>query len=866
MKKKKTLIVLLVLLLVGILAFTAFACKKEKPEPDHKDDIEEKPKPTDKTDLGGAINGIVASLDNLIGTVGTIEDEASLSATIYVNAETTGTDDDIDLGLEITLAASMDTNTANNNWASLIVKDTVKNKNVVGLYAEATNEGEYLYIGQPLTASSFKWSKLSQAENAGLIRDKLVPGIIDLIADIDTAKLETGIVNDLVGGYTGLIGSLSALFNTNGNADYTTDGGYELGINVNALGKVLPTLMEFIGDGLNDYMDLIDIATDILLGVKLSEAGDVDFSTLVVPEIVLKVATAGDNVFTGLDISYKKALEKGNIAVSFGLKDVAFAAESKAAEKPFTGNPDELTLKLSLDVTLPTNTKFAATNAVLDVYVKPAVVLGFYDKEGEAKNGYFSIDFTGLDGYATLTYGDKTYTVAEYVAAGDNPGFYIDLSAVTGLTTADTDNNITTKFYIPFNAQNMYDNWIDDVAERDIFAKAYIAGEGAALGGLAAYTIDDWKNANPKYTDDDGKVTEEDADYEKRAQEGWKAEAESRANAFAQQQQAGGFMLNLDTKEWYSPAATPAPLNAGNDIDNIIWSIGSLIADTGTANIVAQIGKLVGIVINDGGLLDTLTALFEDTSIFDITEVEGKEYGVVVVLSKLMDNLLGRNGLIGGMLQEADGDYKPTEFELYTGNGNEKAAYTLAELMASDKVYDNIHTLINSIIYDSKLDNAIADWKNSNPKDESYADDAAYETAAYNGAVEAVGTYQEFLATSAAVTADELKSLLNMVGFAVNEDDFYAGLSLGAKVTMGDGFRAEIAVASGENVISIGLGFDIIASSDFEDLGVIGDGSVEDFQTTGGTDQITQKPNADKLYDALKTIANAVLPAGFQIS
>lgn len=840
MKKKKTLIVLLVLLLVGILAFTAFACKDKNNGKKPTDDPgkEEPVKPTDKTDLGGAINGIVASLDNLIGTVGTIEDEASLSATIYVNAETTGTDDDIDLGLEITLAASMDTNTANNNWASIIVKDTVKNKNVVGLYAEATNEDEYLYIGQPLTASSFKWSKLSQAENAGLIRDKLVPAIIGLIEDIDTSKLETGIVNDLVGGYTGLIGSLSALFNTNGNADYTTDSGYELGINVNALGKVLPTLMGFIGDSLNDYMDLIDIATDILLGVKLSEAGDVDFSTLVVPEIVLKVATAGDNVFTGLDISYKKALEKGNIAVSFGFKDVAFAAESKAAEKPFTSNPDELTLKLSLDVTLPANTSFAATNAVLDVYVKPAVVLGFYDKEGEAKNGYFSIDFTGLDGYATLTYGSETYTVAEYVAAGDNPGFYIDLTAVTGLTADASDNGITTKFYIPFDAQDMYDNWIDDVAERDIFAKAYIASEGATLGGLAAYTVNDWKNANPKYTDDEGKVTEEDADYEKRAQEGWAAEAESMAKAYAQAQQDANLILNLETYAWDSPASA-APLNAGNDIDTIIWSIGSLISDTGVANIVAQIGKLVGVVINDGGLLDTLTALFEDTSIFDITEVEGEEYGVVVVLSELMDNLLGSNGLIGGMLQEADGDYKPTEFELYTGTGNEKAAYTLAELMASGKVYDNIHTLINSIIYDNKVKSGNIDAETT--------------------------TYEAFLATPAAVTEAELDSLLEMVGFAVNKDDFYAGLSLGAKVTMGDGFRAEIAVKSGDKTIAIGLGFDIIASSDFEDLGVIGDGSVEDFQTTGGIDS-TGKPNANKLYDALKTIANAVLPAGFKIS
>ena len=807
--------------------------KKTLIEPDEPGKEEPPEKPTDKTDLGGAINGVVASLDNLIGTVGTIEDEASLSATIYVNAATTGTDDDIDLGLEITLAASMDKNTDNNNWASIIVKDTVKNKNVVGLYAEATNEGEYLYIGQPLTASSFKWSKLSQAQNAGLIRDKLVPGIIDLIEGIDSSDLESGVVTGVAGGFTGLIGSLSAMFNTNGNPDYTVTNGYELGLNISAIGPLLPTIMGFIGDGIDPYMDLVDIATDILLGVKLSEAGDVDFSTLVVPEIVLKVATAGDNVFTGLDISYKKALEKGNIAVSFGLKDVALAAESKAAEKPFTGDPDELTLKLSLDVTLPTNTSFAATNAVLDVYVKPAVVLGFYEREGEAKNGYFSIDFTGLDGYATLTYGGNTYPVAEYVAAGDNPGFYIDLSEVTGLTTATSDDTITSKFYIPFNAQDMYDNWIDDVAERDIFVNAYVAGKGAALGGLEAYTVDDWKATEGNEIGED----EEADDYDVRAQEGWAAAAESIANAYAQAQQDANLMLDLETYAWYAPAATLAPLNAeGNDIDNIIGAVGSLINDSGTANLVAQIGKLVGIVINDGGLLDTLTALFEDTSIFDITEVEGEEYGATVVLEALMDNLLASDGLIGGMLgKDEEG---ATTFSLYTGTGSEKADYTLAELMASDKVYDNIHTLINSIIYDSKV-----------KKDPAYTK-----------------TYEEFLADPAAVTADELKSLLNMVGFAVNEDDFYAGLSLGANVTMGDGFRAEIAVKSGDKTIAIGLGFDIIASSDFEDLGVIGEGSVADFQTTGGTDPDTQKPNADKLYDALKTIANAVLPEGFKIS
>ena len=744
MKKKKTLIVLLVLLLVGILAFTAFACNKEKKPPvdDNDDDDDSTIIDDEGPDLPAALTGIVASIDNLIASVGDIKDAASVSATIFVNAATTGTDDDIDFGLEISLAASMDKETTNNNWASLIVKDTAKDKNVVGLYAEATNEGEYLYIGQPLTDSDFKWSKLSQAKEAGLIRNKLVPEIFKLIEGIDKDSVGS-LVADNAGSIIDAVGLLNKLLTPYGdNEEYYVDGGYEINVNVAGIGSIMGMLGSF---DLSAYMSLIDIATDIILGVKLSESSDVDFSKIDVPAIALKVATVeegGKEIFNGLTIDYSKKLEDGDdatIDVSFGFKDVALSAESKAADKPFSGNPAELVLKLSLDVTLPTNTTFAATNAVLDVYVKPAVKLGF------DKDGYFAIDFTDLDGYATLTYNNDTVTVAEYVSTGDQPGFYVDLTAVAALTTSADDDDIAKKFFIPFDAQAKYDNWI------------------ASL------------------------------------------------------------------KPATEPAA--APQNAGNEIDTIIGSVGSIIANTDNIGvIIGQIGNILGVVINDGGLLDTITALMEDESIFTVVEEKGK-YGFTANLEALMENLLADDGLIGGMLgKDEEG---ATTFSLYTGTGNEKADYTLAELMATGKVYGNIRTLINSIIYDNKVKSGDIDAN--------------------------VTTYQAFLATSAAVTEAELDSLLAMVGFGIDKTDFYKDLFLGAKITMGDGFKALLAVTTGDDTISIGLGFDIIDS--YTDSNIVTADNVGEFQTTGGTDE-----NADKLYDALKTIANAILPEGFQIS
>ena len=242
--KKKTLIVLLVLLLVGVLAFTAFACKKKGPT-DNGGNGGTKPgpqEPTDEPKIDAALEGIVASVNELAKVIVDIDNAASVSATIFLNAKTTGTDDDLDIGLEVKLSASMDGSASAKNWALIEVKDSALNKNVVSLYAVSESDGEYLYLGQPLTASTFKWSKLSQAkdaEDAGLIEGKLVPEIVKAIAGISSdteGDLEAGILNniEIVNTRVGTLGLFGgSIFSPVGdNADFAVDGGYALSLNV----------------------------------------------------------------------------------------------------------------------------------------------------------------------------------------------------------------------------------------------------------------------------------------------------------------------------------------------------------------------------------------------------------------------------------------------------------------------------------------------------------------------------------------------------------------------------------------------------------------------------------------------------------
>ena len=158
--KRKTLIVLLVLLLVGILAFTVFACNDKKPpnnpgtdtpggdDPGSDDDDP----PEDETyAIVEALPKLVTGLDKVAATVGDINSgkAAYLGADIGLNFGVTA----------VSLKVSVDEDTAANNWALIGLKSD--NKDVAQLYirAVAANK-EVIYIKEALTGND-NWKRLS---------------------------------------------------------------------------------------------------------------------------------------------------------------------------------------------------------------------------------------------------------------------------------------------------------------------------------------------------------------------------------------------------------------------------------------------------------------------------------------------------------------------------------------------------------------------------------------------------------------------------------------------------------------------------------------------------------------------------------
>ena len=183
--KKKLLLVLLVVLMVGILAFSVFACQPKdegKKEPDKKPSDEPTEEEVVDVKAGPMFNALFDSIDNTIKVVNDIEDKASVSADLYVDVLANGTTYNVDLSI----SGSIDAGTKANNWA-LVTANVLGVE--IGLFAEETSEGkEYLYLGQNILNKDVEWSKLSQAESAELLGGKAVPALLGLVAGLEDAK------------------------------------------------------------------------------------------------------------------------------------------------------------------------------------------------------------------------------------------------------------------------------------------------------------------------------------------------------------------------------------------------------------------------------------------------------------------------------------------------------------------------------------------------------------------------------------------------------------------------------------------------------------------------------------------------------
>lgn len=831
--KRKSIVVLLVLLLVGILAFTAFACNnnKNKDDDDKKPPVEEKPDDETPNYLSEALPAIISGADNLIKELAAIEDEAYISAGLEFGVIVGEGAEQFELSIALNLKASISENTTGKNWAFAEIAIGGEEGNNVALFAEAAGKNkEIVYLGQSLTDAEYKWSKLSQLDVSELaegskIASSLLTGEGGLISNVYTAitnlnKMEIdnedfglkGTFGELASG--GLLGnsSISSLISVIANAGgeliptskSTVNGDtvYEATLNIPAVSGLLSGLGSMVD--LSGMKNIIDAIGPILLGLTYDQITNPDAQVSEDPadyptiNIVITIAEDGSLKGLSLHYDYDIALTEGTdptfVALDLKISDLMISSTAKAVERPDgVEGAEEFAAHIALNAAVP-SLNGAQASATVDVYVNPAVKLGW--DEG----GYVAIDFSDLEGYATLSYQRGTGSLVQDVMIAqynsELGGFVIDLEPVFRLA-GTTSKNGTYDYFIALDAQTMYDNWIAD--------------QKAA--------------ATP-------------------------------------------------------PAA--APMNAASDVDTIIDTIAGMV-NAGQFDFGGVMG-LISPVIN---AFNSIGAIFEDTSLVVLPELgdNATSATVTVKLVNLMSNLLATDGLIGGLKSDV------VKFDLYTGTGNEKATYTLAQILAGNDVLGYIVTLVNSLIYESKLDawiasdantitieksaTWIASWKEANAKEED-EEDADYdaratkayeeyvagcEKAMFDAAVAAVGTYEAYVTANPGsfVEIDDVYAWAAKLGIELSADQRNLYEAIGdvvATVSYRDGISAELSLAG----ITIGISANIeeyVAPA--TDKVMAKPAEVSGTVETTVYSNYTANDNGRLLYNTLKELANAAL-------
>ena len=816
--KRKSIVVLLVLLLVGILAFTAFACNnnKDKGDDDKKPPVEEKPDDETPNYLSEALPAIISGADGLIKELAAIEDEAYISAGLEFGVIVGEGAEQFELSIALNLKASISDNTTGKNWAFVEIAVGGEEGNNVALFAEAAGENqEIVYLGQSLTDAEYKWSKLSQLDVSELaegskIASSLLTGEGGLISNVYTAITNLndmeidnedfglkGTFGELAAG--GLLGnsSISSLISVIANAGgeliptskSTVNGDtvYEATLNIPAVSGLLSGLGSMVD--LSGFKDIIDAIGPILLGLTYDQITNPDAQVSEDPadyptiNIVITIAENGSLKGLSLHYDYDIALTEGAdptyVALDLKISDLVVSSTAKAVERPDgVEGAEEFAAHITLDAAVPSLNGEQAS-ATVDLYVNPAVKLGWDE------NGYVAIDFSDLEGYATLSYNREgagalvqDVMIAQYNS--ELGGFVIDLEPVFQLA-GTTSVNGTYDYFIALDAQTMYDNWITDQKEK------------------AAAT---------------------------------------------------------------TPAA--APMNAASDVDTIIDTIAEMVE-----NKKFDFGGVMGLITPVVNAFKSIGAIFEDTSLVDVPELDDNATSatVTVKLVNLMNNLLASDGLIGGLKSDV------VKFDLYTGIANDKATHTLAEILAGDEVLGHIVTLVNSLMYEGKLNSEIAKWKDSNVQNEGETAEQ-YDQRAYNAAVEVVGTYEAFIATDEDVSVENVYAWAAKLGIELSADksNLYEAIGdIEATVSYRDGISAELSLAG----ITIGISAnieeyvaprtDMVKPDEKKSSTTVtvkkdtnGDGIEEDVIETEFSNY-TATDSGRLLYNTLKELANAAL-------
>ncbi len=470
--KRKTLIVLLVLLLVGILAFTVFACNDKKPPnnpgtdtpggdgpgPDDDDPPEE-----ETYAITEALPKLVTGLDKVAATVADIDEGkgAYLGADIGLNFGVTADGLDVAADLVLSLKVSVDEDTAANNWALIGLKSD--NKDVAQLYirAVAANK-EVIYIKEAFTGSK-NWKVLSVLDvsekpdleglftgsNYGLI-GKLFSLVTGLTAEDSTFPIDFT-ANSPIGGLEIMEGStINSIVSLVGLLGEAVDGALHAEAFDNGNRYVATLNRAGIGDligGLMGSFDLGDLLTTLeklnpvlrlVLGMEVKDGkfdvlkyDDPDDAPVLDIEFSLDPDTAA---LTDLSIDFANGdIEGMGITLGLALSNIELSDESKAPDTE-TAGAEALGINLGLEAKLPAWPE-AATIAVS---VDPKAVIGWNKEDGSIE-----IDLSAVQGHATF----KDALIAEYTTNGDQKGFAITLKPVYEFIAKDQTGDLRDQVY-----------------------------------------------------------------------------------------------------------------------------------------------------------------------------------------------------------------------------------------------------------------------------------------------------------------------------------------------------------------------------------------------------------------------------------
>ena len=420
--KRRTIITVLVVMMSLVILLTAFACNKKDPP---KPPAPPPPPAVPEAQLSDVLEILVEGADKAIYSVANVDTAAYYQATLYLNVN--------DASYELAVKGTFDENTENKNGGlvELRAKDEAgAMAPVLSVYAA----DDVVYIGETFTNDTTNWVKLSQGKGDELVYTffSKLPGLIkDALSTLGQTPLY-----DLAGSYIELSAMLEgmdfATLKVPSTYDIDTgkiDGDYTVSLIlsevtgfISQLGINLTEILN--GEGISDYVDIIQIIAPIILGLELKEGDKVNIDgrnvpsySLVpmdnAPQIDIDFAISGGTLSKiGLTYSREAYTYEGEsydaITVSFGIKDFSAQNASKAATelKPSAmPEPDDVgaaAIKLSLDLAVGAK-DLAAT---IDAYVVPEIVIS-YDEAG------FDINWTGAKAYAVA----KVAGINEQIAA-----------------------------------------------------------------------------------------------------------------------------------------------------------------------------------------------------------------------------------------------------------------------------------------------------------------------------------------------------------------------------------------------------------------------------------------------------------------